>query len=100
MLKQRKFRIRVVAILILSVFLLVLFNNTQNSLGNNSNKFTEVKNLSFQIFEFSDDKGQMENISSIYIESPSSNWNVTSINLNFSNILYYEREIKNHRKRN
>jgi hypothetical protein len=83
MLKQRKFRIRVVAILILSVFLLVLFNNTQNSLGNNSNKFTEVKNLSFQIFEFSDDKGQMENISSIYIELPSSNWNVTSINLNF-----------------
>ena len=94
MLKVRKKRSTIVTLSMLSVLLLFLFLNVGISFANEENKHLEVKNLNFQMIEFSDDKGKMENISKIEIELPSSTWNVTDIELNFSNIIYYERETK------
>ncbi|MFX1464587.1 MAG: hypothetical protein ACFFBF_16305, partial [Promethearchaeota archaeon] len=49
--------------------------------------------LNFSIFEFSDKKGVINNARSIDIELPSSTWQITQIELNFTNIEYYKREI-------
>ena len=57
--------------------------------NNNSSKIP----LNFSISEFSDKKGSIDNISSIGIGLPSSTWQVTQIELNFSNIEYYMRAI-------
>jgi len=50
--------------------------------------------LNYQILERSDKKGGENNISSIYIDLPSPTWNVTNIEMNFTNIEYFNPDIK------
>ncbi|MFX1470675.1 MAG: hypothetical protein ACFFB8_18715, partial [Promethearchaeota archaeon] len=78
--------------LILSIFYLILFCNMKNSFAVTNNNSLTVP-LNFSIFEFSDKKGVINNVSSIDIELPSSTWQITQIELNFSNIEYYRRHI-------
>ncbi|MFX1411677.1 MAG: hypothetical protein ACFFA6_15105, partial [Promethearchaeota archaeon] len=79
--------------LFLSILFLILFCNIKFSFGVNSNNSLMIP-LNFQIFEFSEQKDKINNISSLDIELPSSTWNITHIELNFTNIEYYKREIK------
>ncbi|MFX0167691.1 MAG: hypothetical protein ACFE9V_20405, partial [Candidatus Hodarchaeota archaeon] len=50
--------------------------------------------LNYQIFERSDKKGAINNISSIDIDLPSSTWSITDIEMNFTNIIYLKPDIK------
>lgn len=92
--KTRKYKIWITTILFVSIFFLILLSNVEISLANADNNDLTVENLEFQFLEYSDDIGKTENISSIEIELPSSTWNVTEIELNFTNIAYYSREVK------
>ncbi|MFW9902451.1 MAG: hypothetical protein ACFFDY_14385, partial [Candidatus Thorarchaeota archaeon] len=66
----------------------------KNSLAITNNNSLTIP-LNFSILEFSDKKGAMDNVSSIDIELPSSTWQITQIELNFTNIEYFMREINN-----
>ncbi len=75
------------------IFSIVLFYNINISYaGDNNNSLTIP--LKLQIFEFSEKKSTINNVSSIDIELPSSTWDITYLVMNFTNIEYYEREIK------
>ena len=92
--KTRKYKIRIITILFVTIFFLIFFSNLGISFADTDNNDLTVENLEFQFLEYSDDIGKTENISSIEIELPSSTWNVTDIELNFTNIAYYSREVK------
>lgn len=83
----------VITTLFLSIFFLILFCNIKISFATDSNNSLVIP-LNFQIFEFSDKKGTINNISSIDIELPSSTWDITDIEMNFTNIEINKREIK------
>ncbi|TFG26291.1 MAG: hypothetical protein EU532_10115, partial [Promethearchaeota archaeon] len=76
MLYQRKKRNLIVIISFFSVILLILLQNTQIAFADENNNL-EIDNLNFQMLEYSEDKGTIENINSINISLPSSTWNVT-----------------------
>ncbi|MFX1428461.1 MAG: hypothetical protein ACFFBE_18555, partial [Promethearchaeota archaeon] len=76
----------------LSIFCLILFSNINISFAGDSENCLVIP-LNFQTFEFSDKTGTINNISSVEIELPSSTWDITHLELNFTNIEYYMREI-------
>ncbi|MDX1797901.1 MAG: hypothetical protein R3255_04570, partial [Candidatus Lokiarchaeia archaeon] len=78
--------------LVLAIFYLILFSNINYSFANPNNNSLRIP-LNYSISEFSDKKGSIDNISSIDIELPSSTWQLTQIELNFSNIEYTMRAI-------
>ncbi|MFX1432124.1 MAG: hypothetical protein ACFFCY_18295, partial [Promethearchaeota archaeon] len=78
--------------LFLSIFYLILFCNVKTSIAAPNNNSLTIP-LNFPILEFSDKKGTLDNLSSIGIELPSSTWQITQIELNFTNIEYYMRRI-------
>ncbi len=94
MLTTRKKRNIIITSSLLLVLLLILLQNTQNSFANGDNNDLTIENLEFQFIEYSKDKNTINNISSIAIKLPSSSWNITDFKLNFTNIEYYYREIK------
>jgi len=82
----------VIGIFFLSIFFLGLFQNLNISYAQ---EHSETINFSqsFQIDEFSENSGTQENVTSIDIDLGSSRWNVTDIELNFTNIKL-ERQTK------
>ncbi|MFW9820935.1 MAG: hypothetical protein ACFFE5_15110 [Candidatus Thorarchaeota archaeon] len=78
--------------LLLSIFSLILFSNMKYSFAGTYDNSLRLP-LNFSISEFSYKKGAMDNISFIDIELPSSTWQLTQIELNFTNIEYYMRGI-------
>ena len=81
-------------IVFLSFFFLGMFQNVnftiaQNGGGSNS----LIKSATIELLEYSKKTGSLENVTSIQIPLASSTWNVTSVDLNFSNIKG-EREVK------
>ena len=92
---MRKKTLQLLSILIISAFFLGLFYNfnysyTQNNIkspkisqsGNESLKISQ----NFDMFEFTEISDAKENISSIDIEFPLLKWNITDIELNFTDI--------------
>ena len=73
------------SILVLSITFLVLIHTINDSYAQ---EIEETINISqnFMLDEFSENKGTLENITSINIDLGSSRWNVTDIELNFTNI--------------
>ena len=90
---SKKNRNIVAITLIFSIFLLILLGNIKISVAEDS-KNSLIIPLKFQIFEFSDKKRTINNKSTIDIELPSSTWDITYLEMNFTNIEYYNREIK------
>lgn len=83
----RKKRICIALSLLLSIVILVLFQNTKTSLAQPQYKNeTLTINSSFPMLEYSDDIGIKENVNSINLTLPSSTWNVTDIEVNFTSI--------------
>jgi hypothetical protein len=80
-------------ILVFSIFFLFLISNIKISFAAENNNSLLIP-LNFQTSEFSDKKGTINNASSIEIELPSSTWNITHVELNFTDIEYFMREIK------
>lgn len=73
--------------LVLLVFVLGLFQNPKISLGQPQyNDETLTTPMNFSMIEFSDQIGSNDSISSLNITLPSSSWNVTDIELNFTDI--------------
>ena len=83
----------IIGILFLLMFFLILMSNTKISYALEGNDSLIIP-LHFQTFEFSDKKDRINNISSTDIELPSSTWNITHIELNFTHLAYYQRELK------
>ncbi|MHA2259977.1 MAG: hypothetical protein ACXACO_18590 [Promethearchaeota archaeon] len=83
----------VIITLVLSIFFLILLSNIKNSFALDSKKSLIIP-LNSQILEFSENKGTSHNISYIDIELPSSTWNITDIEMNFTDIEYSNREVK------
>ncbi len=81
-----------IGVLFLSVFFLGFFQNLNISYAQ---EHSETINFSqnFQIDEFSENEGDMENVTSIDIDLGSPRWNVTDIELNFTDIKHI-RHIK------
>ncbi|MFX1530584.1 MAG: hypothetical protein ACFFBC_05690 [Promethearchaeota archaeon] len=79
--------------LCLSIFFLILFSNINLSFAEDSENSIMIP-LNFQTFEFSDKGETINNISSIEIELPSSTWDITHLEMNFTNIGYYMRDIE------
>lgn len=78
-------KVIIISILYLSIFFLVLLNNIKISLAEPDNKLI-VENLEFQFIENSDDRDTMENINSLDIDLPSTKWNFTHIEMNFTDV--------------
>jgi hypothetical protein len=83
----------VISFLVFSFFFLILFHyiNISRAMGSSNSLLIP---LNYQIFEFSDKKGEINNISSIDIDLPSSTWTITDIEMNFTNLEYFEPDIK------
>ena len=66
------------------VIVSLLQNNTIFAAASNTNtvNFTDE----FELMEYDEILGEQENVSSININLPSSSWNVTQVELNFTNI--------------
>ncbi|MFX0004900.1 MAG: hypothetical protein ACFE9J_15655, partial [Candidatus Hermodarchaeota archaeon] len=90
--KSKKNKIMGTTALFLSIFYLILFCNVKNSIAAPNNNSLTIP-LNYSILEFSDKKGTLDNVSSIGIDLPSSTWQITQIELNFTNIEYYMRQI-------
>ena len=90
--KKTNQRAIVTGALVLSFILLFLINNMRITYAQNG---AETINLSqnFMLEEFSENFGGQENVTSVEIDLGSSRWNVTDVELNFTNIKL-EREIK------
>ncbi|MFX1443254.1 MAG: hypothetical protein ACFFHV_07575 [Promethearchaeota archaeon] len=92
MLNSRNKKIAILSAVAISILILGLFQNIKIAYAQN---YEETMTLSqnFSIDEFSENEGVMENITSIDIDLGSSRWNVTDIELNFTNIKL-ERQTK------
>ncbi len=82
----------IISILFLSIFSLILFHYINSSCGMVSTKSLLIP-LNYQILESSDKQGEINNISSIDIDLESSKWSITDIEMNFTNIEYFEPDI-------
>ncbi|MFW9877056.1 MAG: hypothetical protein ACFFG0_28535, partial [Candidatus Thorarchaeota archaeon] len=78
----------VITFLVLLFFSLILFHYIYISHAMDSGDSLLVP-LKYQIFECSDQKGTINNISTIDIDLPSSTWSITDIEMNFTNIDYF-----------
>ncbi|MFX1574228.1 MAG: hypothetical protein ACFFB0_15910 [Promethearchaeota archaeon] len=83
----------VITIVGLSIFFLVMSNQNTISFAQKIDNPLQIP-LNFKTFEFSEKKDALNNISSIDIELPSSTWDITYIEMNFTDIEYDKREIK------
>ncbi len=85
----------IISVLFLSIFILGFFQNAKISKAqpqyNNQNK-TLTAPLSFSMYEFSEELESEENATSIDISLPSSSWNLTDIQVNFTDI-DFNREV-------
>ena len=84
-----------ISILFLSILFIMMFQNIKVSQAQNGSEPIETIDVfqNFQIDEFSENTATLENVSSIDIDLGSSRWNVSGIELNFTNIKQ-EYEIK------
>ena len=83
---------KIIGIILISFLFLLFLNNFINfSYAQNSDNSYSIPNK-FQIFEFTEFSDTLLNKSSIDIDLPSSTWNISSIELNFTNI-ELEKEI-------
>lgn len=78
-------------LVLLSIFLISNNNISVSYAQGNGDPHTVYSD--FIIFGFGETNGEMLNISSIFLPLPSENWNLTNIELNFTNI-QSKREIK------
>lgn len=93
--KTKIFRILILSNIVLSIFFLALSQNVNISRAqvyNNQNKTLTVPQ-NFHLVEFAENITTKKNITSIDIEPPIVNWNITDIEMNFTNIKL-ERETK------
>ena len=88
----KKYKNTIIIILSFFIFFLVLFCNITISFAEDNNNSLMIP-LKSKIFEYSDKKGTINNISSIDIELPSSTWDIIYIDFNFTDIEYYQREV-------
>ncbi len=87
MMRLRKKRNLIILTLIFSMLILSTFQITKVSLAQLQYKNNTVtSSSSFSLREFSDDIGTKENVDSINITLPSSTWNITDIEFNFTSI--------------
>ena len=73
--------------LVILIFILGLFQNPKISYAQpqfNNESLTMESN--FEFFEFSDENGKMNNVTSVNIDLKSSRWNVTEVSFNFSSV--------------
>ncbi|MHA2036769.1 MAG: hypothetical protein ACW98X_10070 [Promethearchaeota archaeon] len=75
----------ILTFLLLSIFIISLFQNV-NFVHAQSNGESLIVPSGFLLTEFSQDDDILENISSISIPLPSENWDITNVQLNFSDI--------------
>ncbi len=92
MLNTRKKKITILSVLAISILILGLFQNIKIAFAQTFEE-TLILDQNFQIDEYSENKGEMKNVTSIDIDLGSSRWNATDIQLNFTNIKQ-ERELK------
>ncbi|MFX1273604.1 MAG: hypothetical protein ACFFBP_11550 [Promethearchaeota archaeon] len=90
---SRKNKSIAIFIFFLLILCLILFSNVRISYALDSSD-SLIVDLNFLTHEFSDKKETMNNVSAINIELPSSTWNITQLEINFTNIEYYSRELK------
>ncbi len=83
---------KIVILVFLSVFLLGMIQNVNFTIAQNGSS-SLTKSASIELVEHSKKIGSLENVTSIQIPLASSTWNVTSIDLNISDI-QGEREVK------
>ena len=88
----RKTKVLIILNMTLLIFLLGL-NLRLNNANAQSNGDSLTIPINFSMLEFGERNGTKENVGSIDIEIPSSSWNLTDIQLNFTDIKL-EREIK------
>ena len=69
---------------ILGFFTLFLFVDT--SYASNGNDPPLIVNFNFKMFQTSVKQGSFQNANSMYIELPSSNWNIKDVEINFTDI--------------
>jgi len=88
---KRKTSSLLISIIIFFTFILSL--NTFISLSFSQIEADSITIYSdFNLIEFGEDRGEMSNVSSIEFSFPSDSWNITEIELNFTDIRY-NREI-------
>ncbi len=87
---------KIIGIILISFFLLFLFfiNNFINFSNAQINGEPFSINLNFEMTEYANLEENINNVSSIEIQLDSSKWDITDIELNFTNI-EFKREIKN-----
>ncbi|MHA1489163.1 MAG: hypothetical protein ACTSRI_05865 [Promethearchaeota archaeon] len=89
---MKKIRISILSSVILSIFLLASIQNIKYSRAQWEDETLTVPQ-NFTLIEIAENNNTLYNISSIDIELPSSSWNVTELELNFTDIGFYP-EIK------
>lgn len=90
--RMKKARFLIICCMILSILFLVTLHKSKVSYAQ-SNNFSLDISSNLLITEYSEDINLKTNISSIAIDLPSSEWNISDIRFNFSNIRL-EQEIK------
>ncbi len=87
MLKSRHKKLTILTVLFISIFLLGLFHNSKIAYAQTHEETINLPQ-NFQIDEFYENEGIMENVTSIDIDLGSSRWNITDVELNFTNIKF------------
>ena len=82
---SRKIRTLIMSSMILSMFFLILFHNISVSYAQSNGETLSISS-NFEMFEYSDKTGIKNDINSIDFTLPSSTWNVTDIELNFTSV--------------
>jgi hypothetical protein len=86
--QKRKFRFIFIFLLLCTVFL-GFFINT-DLIKAHVDTASHIEYLSFLYNQFSENNGEMNNVSEISIDLSSTNWNLTQLEVNFTNILLDE----------